>query len=177
MAPIWSFDWADLAATHAKAGMAEVIDSLLGALSGAVALVMALEASLLTGVILPGDLVVLFAASTATTPTRLVVLWAAVAARLGGRGDGQPPHRPRAHCSGLLVSVTGWSPRRCHGPRVVRRLPGQPLGEDSCNECRTRVGVSTGSGAKPACSALEPGRPTGEHWGSGGRLVAELGAG
>jgi membrane-associated protein len=40
---------------------------------------MALETSLLTGVVVPGDLVVLFAASTATTPTRFVVLWAAVA--------------------------------------------------------------------------------------------------
>jgi membrane-associated protein len=68
--------------------MVEVIDGLLAALAGlplwalavAVAVVMALEASLLTGVIVPGDLVVLFAASTATTPTRWVVLWAAVAA-------------------------------------------------------------------------------------------------
>ena len=68
--------------------MVEVIDGLLAALAGlplwalagAVALVMALEASLLTGVVVPGDLVVLFAASTATTPTRLVVLWAAIAA-------------------------------------------------------------------------------------------------
>jgi membrane-associated protein len=68
--------------------MVEVIDGLLAALAelplwalaGAVAVVMALEASLLTGVVVPGDLVVLFAASTATTPTRFVVLWAAVAA-------------------------------------------------------------------------------------------------
>jgi membrane-associated protein len=68
--------------------MVEVIDGLLEALAGlplwalaaAVAVVMALEASLLTGVVVPGDLVVLFAASTATTPTRFVVLWAAVAA-------------------------------------------------------------------------------------------------
>jgi membrane-associated protein len=68
--------------------MVELIDSLLEALAGlplwalagAVAVVMALETSLLTGVIVPGDLVVLFAASTATTPTRLVVLWMAVAA-------------------------------------------------------------------------------------------------
>jgi membrane-associated protein len=67
--------------------MVEVIDGLLAALAGlplwalagAVAVVMALEASLLTGVVVPGDLVVLFAASTATTPTRFVVLWAAVA--------------------------------------------------------------------------------------------------
>ena len=81
--------------------MAEVTDRLPGALAGAVALLMTLEASLLTGVIMPRDLVVLFAASTATTPTRLVVLWAAVAARLGGRGDGRPPHRPRAHGSEL----------------------------------------------------------------------------
>ena len=48
-------------------------------LAGAVALVMALEAALLTGVLVPGDLVVQFAASTATTPIRFVVLWAAVA--------------------------------------------------------------------------------------------------
>jgi membrane-associated protein len=68
--------------------MVELIDALLAALAGlplwalaaAVVVVMALEASLLTGVVVPGDLVVLFAASTATTPTRLVVLWAAVAA-------------------------------------------------------------------------------------------------
>jgi membrane-associated protein len=68
--------------------MVELIDGLLAALAGlplwalaaAVAVVMALEASLLTGVVVPGDLVVLFAASTATTPTRFVVLWAAVAA-------------------------------------------------------------------------------------------------
>jgi membrane-associated protein len=68
--------------------MVDVMDSLLEALAGlplwalagAVAVVMALEASLLTGVVVPGDLVVLFAASTATTPTRFVVLWAAVAA-------------------------------------------------------------------------------------------------
>jgi membrane-associated protein len=68
--------------------MVEVIDGLLAAmaglplwaLAGAVAVVMALEASLLTGVVVPGDLVVLFAASTATTPTRFVVLWTAVAA-------------------------------------------------------------------------------------------------
>jgi membrane-associated protein len=68
--------------------MVELIDGLLAALAGlplwalaaAVAVVMALEASLLTGMIVPGDLVVLFAASTATTPTRFVVLWAAVAA-------------------------------------------------------------------------------------------------
>jgi membrane-associated protein len=68
--------------------MVEVIDGLLAALAGlplwalagAVAVVMALEASLLTGVVVPGDLVVLFVASTATTPTRWVVLWAAVAA-------------------------------------------------------------------------------------------------
>src|SRR5215207_6773837 len=68
--------------------MVEVIDGLLVALAGlplwalaaAVAVVMALEASLLTGAIVPGDLVVLFAASTATSPTRFVVLWAAVAA-------------------------------------------------------------------------------------------------
>ena len=68
--------------------MVELIDGLLAVLAGlplwalaaAVAVVMALEASLLTGVIVPGDLVVLFAASTATTPTRFVVLWAAVAA-------------------------------------------------------------------------------------------------
>jgi membrane-associated protein len=68
--------------------MVEVIDNLLATLAGfplwalaaAVAVVMALEASLLTGIIVPGDLVVLFAASTATTPTRFVVLWAAVAA-------------------------------------------------------------------------------------------------
>jgi len=68
--------------------MVELIDNLLAALAGlplwalaaAVAVVMALEASLLTGVAVPGDLVVLFAASTATTPTRFVVLWAAVAA-------------------------------------------------------------------------------------------------
>jgi membrane-associated protein len=68
--------------------MVGVIDGLLAALAGlplwvlasAVALVMALEASLLTGVVVPGDLVVLFAASTATTPTRFAVLWAAVAA-------------------------------------------------------------------------------------------------
>jgi membrane-associated protein len=68
--------------------MVELIDGLLEALAGlplwalaaAVAVVMALEASLLTGVVVPGDLVVLFAASTATTPTRFVVLWAAVAA-------------------------------------------------------------------------------------------------
>jgi membrane-associated protein len=68
--------------------MVELIDGLLGALAGlplwalagAVAVVMALEASLLTGVVVPGDVVVLFAASTATTPTRFAVLWAAVAA-------------------------------------------------------------------------------------------------
>jgi membrane-associated protein len=68
--------------------MVELIDGLLGALAGlplwalagAVAVVMALEASLLTGVVVPGDLVVLFAASTATTPTQFAVLWAAVAA-------------------------------------------------------------------------------------------------
>ena len=68
--------------------MVELIDGLLGALAGlplwalagAVAVVMALEASLLTGVVVPGDLVVLFAASTATTPARFAVLWAAVAA-------------------------------------------------------------------------------------------------
>jgi membrane-associated protein len=68
--------------------MVELIDGLLEALAGlplwalagAVAVVMALEASLLTGLVVPGDLVVLFAASTATTPTRFVVLWAAVAA-------------------------------------------------------------------------------------------------
>jgi membrane-associated protein len=68
--------------------MVELIDSLLEALAGlplwalaaAVAVVMALEASLLTGVVVPGDLVVLFAATTATTPTRFAVLWAAVAA-------------------------------------------------------------------------------------------------
>jgi len=68
--------------------MAEVIDPLLEALAnlplwalaGTVAVVMALEASLLTGMVVPGDLVVLFAASTAITPTRFVVLWAAVAA-------------------------------------------------------------------------------------------------
>jgi membrane-associated protein len=68
--------------------MVELIDGLLAALAGlplwalasAVAVVMALEASLLTGVVVPGDLVVLFAASTATTPTRFAVLWAAVAA-------------------------------------------------------------------------------------------------
>jgi membrane-associated protein len=60
--------------------MVELIDGLLAglplwALAAAVAIVMALEASLLTGVIVPGDLVVLFAASTATTPTRFAVLW------------------------------------------------------------------------------------------------------
>jgi membrane-associated protein len=68
--------------------MVEVVDSLLAALAGlplwglavAVAVVMALEASLLTGVVVPGDLVVLFAAATATTPTQFLVLWAAVAA-------------------------------------------------------------------------------------------------
>jgi membrane protein YqaA with SNARE-associated domain len=52
----------------------------LWGLAVAVAMVMALEASLLTGVVVPGDLVVLFAAATATTPTKFVVLWAAVAA-------------------------------------------------------------------------------------------------
>ncbi len=68
--------------------MVDVIDGLLAALAGlplwalaaAVAIVVALEASLLTGVVVPGDLVVLFAASTATTPTRFSVLWVAVAA-------------------------------------------------------------------------------------------------
>lgn len=68
--------------------MVGLIDGLLAALTGlplwalaaAVAVVMALEASLLTGVVVPGDLVVLLAASTATTPTRFAVLWAAVAA-------------------------------------------------------------------------------------------------
>ena len=61
MARIWSFDQAGLAATHAEAGMAEVIDPLLEALAtlplwalaGAVAVVMALEASLLTGLVGP----------------------------------------------------------------------------------------------------------------------------
>jgi membrane-associated protein len=62
-------------------GLLEALAGLpLWALAGAVAVVMALEASLLTGVVVPGDLVVLFAASTATTPARFVVLWAAVAA-------------------------------------------------------------------------------------------------
>ena len=88
MARILSFDPIELAATHAEAGMVELIDGLLGALAelplwalaGAVAIVMALEASLLTGVIVPGDLMVLFVASTATTPTRFAVLWMAVVA-------------------------------------------------------------------------------------------------
>jgi hypothetical protein len=61
MARIWTFDQAGLAASHAEAGMAEVIDPLLEALAnlplwalaGAVAVVMALEASLLTGLFGP----------------------------------------------------------------------------------------------------------------------------
>jgi nucleotide-binding universal stress UspA family protein len=55
--PIWPFDQADPAATHEEAGMVELLDNLLEALAGlplwavaaAVAVVMALEASLLTG--------------------------------------------------------------------------------------------------------------------------------
>jgi membrane-associated protein len=98
--------------------MVELIDGLLAALAGlplwalaaAVAVVMALEASLLTGVVVPGDLVVLFAASTATTPTRFVVLWAAVAA-------------------GSVVGETvGYGIGRVFGPRVQASRVGRWLG-------------------------------------------------
>jgi membrane-associated protein len=84
----------------------------LWALAGAVAVVMALEASLLTGVIVPGDLVVLFAASTATTPTQFAVLWAAVAA-------------------GSVVGETvGYAIGRVFGERVQASRIGRWLGEE-----------------------------------------------
>jgi hypothetical protein len=120
MAPIWSLDRTGLAAIHEEAGMAEVIDRLLRALAGAVALLMSLEASLLTGVIMPRDLVVLFAASTATTPTRLVVQWAAVAARLGGRGDTRPPREPWAI---LLRAFSPPSPDVHHADAMAGGCP------------------------------------------------------
>lgn len=98
--------------------MVELIDSLLAALAGlplwalagAVALVMALEASLLTGVVVPGDLVVLFAASTATTPTRFAVLWAAVAA------------------GSVLGETVGYGIGRAFGERVQASRVGRWLG-------------------------------------------------
>ena len=56
-----------------------LIDSLNGlplwALAGAVVVVMALEASLLTGVVVPGDLIVLFAGTTVRTPTSSRFSW------------------------------------------------------------------------------------------------------
>jgi membrane-associated protein len=100
--------------------MVEVIDSLLEALAslplwalaGAVAVVMAVEASLLTGVVVPGDLVVLFAASTATTATRFAVLWAAVAA-------------------GSVVGETvGYGIGRLFGVRVQASRIGRWLGQE-----------------------------------------------
>jgi membrane-associated protein len=98
--------------------MVELIDGLLAALAGlplwalaaAVAVVMALEASLLTGVVVPGDLVVLFAASTATTPTRFVVLWAAVAA------------------GSVAGETTGYGIGRLFGERVQASRIGRWLG-------------------------------------------------
>src|SRR5919106_6630136 len=61
-----------------------LIDVLAGLstweLAGAVVVIMALEASLLTGVVVPGDLVVLFAASTIRTPAQFELLLAAVIA-------------------------------------------------------------------------------------------------
>lgn len=98
--------------------MVELIDSLLAALAGlplwalagAVALVMALEASLLTGVVVPGDLVVLFAASTAATPTRFAVLWAAVAA------------------GSVLGETVGYGIGRAFGERVQASRVGRWLG-------------------------------------------------
>ena len=99
--------------------MVDVIDGLLAALAGlplwalaaAVVVVMALEASLLTGVVVPGDLVVLFAASTATSPTRFVVLWAAVAA------------------GSVLGETVGYGIGRGFGERVQASRVGRWLGQ------------------------------------------------
>jgi membrane-associated protein len=117
--------------------MVEVIDGLLAALAelplwalaAAVAVVMALEASLLTGVVVPGDLVVLFAASTASTPTRFLALWAAVAAgsvvgESVGYGIGRVfGGRVRASRVGRWLGPRRWARAteflRRRGPRAV----------------------------------------------------------
>jgi hypothetical protein len=93
----------------------------------------------------------------------------------------RPPYCATARAMGVLLR--GFSPPSpkvhhadVHGPRAVRRLPDSRSGRTPATNAEPRVRVLSGVGAKPVCSALEPGRPTGEHWGSGGRLVAELGA-
>jgi hypothetical protein len=156
--------------------MVDVIDGLLEALAGlplwalaaAVAVVMALEASLLTGVAVPGDLVVLFAASTATTPTRFAVLWAAVAAgsvvgeTVGygiGRLFGERVQASRVgrwldHSDGLVP------PTSSSGAAPAPSSPGGswPPCMPSCPSSPAACGCALGGSWPPRWSARSPGR-------------------
>jgi membrane-associated protein len=78
----------------------------------AVCLVMALETTMLVGIVVPGDLVVLVAASTARTPLELALLMAAVTV-------------------GSLVGETvGYAVGRRWGPRLRKGWAGARLGEE-----------------------------------------------
>jgi membrane-associated protein len=110
-----------------------VIDALAGLspweLAGAVVVIMALESSLLTGVVVPGDLVVLFAASTIRTPAQFALLLGAVitgswVGETIGYGIGYRfGHRLREGRIGRWVTEERWSraaeylDRR--GPRAI----------------------------------------------------------
>jgi membrane-associated protein len=103
--------------------MLEVIDGLIDALgrlplwglAGAVAVVMILESSLLTGVVVPGDLVVLFAASTVRTPGQYAVLLAAVTTgsvvgeTVGYTIGRRVGHRLQRGRIGRLIGADRWS--------------------------------------------------------------------
>ena len=78
----------------------------------AVCVVMALETTMLVGLVVPGDLVVLFAASTVDTPIEFVLVVAAVT--LGS----------------LAGETVGYGVGRRWGPRVRSSRAGRRLGEE-----------------------------------------------
>jgi membrane-associated protein len=109
------------AATH-RGGptVTDLMDTALGGIGQlplwavlvAVCLVMALETTMLVGIVVPGDLVVLVAASTARTPLELALLMAAVTV-------------------GSLVGETvGYAVGRRWGPRLRKGWAGARLGEE-----------------------------------------------
>jgi membrane-associated protein len=98
----------------------DVLDTILDELNQlplwavlvAVCVVMALETTMLVGVVVPGDVVVLFAASTATTPVELGLL--VVAVTLGS----------------LAGETLGYGLGRRWGPRLRTSRAGRRLGEE-----------------------------------------------
>jgi membrane-associated protein len=94
------------------AALGELADLPLWAVLASVCVVMALETTMLVGVVVPGDLVVLFAASSLDRPVELVLLVVAV-------------------MLGLLAGESaGYAAGRSWGDRVRRSRAGQRLGDE-----------------------------------------------